>query len=178
MSIPKLTYSGLLVDLADFQPSDVRIADLLAGMSQLRFGAQCPQAYTIADHSWALYDYARQEGCSEATAVCCLTHDLAEAYVGDLHGPIKVIPELAPYRIIEAQVQQAIECALSLKFCDSDRAATSWLDKRMLATELATLWRYCPEEYVKEKLEYVPRAHRSALFDDAIRGLARRAGRL
>lgn len=137
MLIPKLCRSGELVDLADFREEDVTLVDLCVLEDIPRFGGAVH--WTVADHSLALCGYCLRYH-SEIIAACALTHDLAEAYIGDLHGPLKVSPGFAAYRNLEDRIQATIERALGLRFSPEVKAFVSELDKRMTELELRRFW--------------------------------------
>lgn len=93
----------------DFWPlephqDDVVIEDIAHALSLLcRFAGHTRTFYSVAQHS-VLVSYA----CHPAHALAGLLHDAAEAYVVDLPRPLKRLPELTGYRLIEAAVHRAI----------------------------------------------------------------------
>lgn len=139
MWIPKVLASGRIVDLADLTVDDIRPEDLVAGMNQPRFGLMTSRPYTIAEHSVVLWRYCYRRH-SEVVADCALVHDLAEVYVGDLHGPLKASPGFDAYRRIEDRVQAVIEDWLDVEFSPHVRALVTILDKRLTEYELRHFW--------------------------------------
>jgi hypothetical protein len=47
------------------------------------------RAYTVLEHTLAMARAAELENLGDAVIAACLTHDLAEAYTGDVNGRIK-----------------------------------------------------------------------------------------
>ena len=79
------TRSGLLLDLADPQPSQVCIEDIAHSLSQqCRFNGHTRDFYSVAEHSvrvsWAV---------PEGFRLVALMHDAHEAYTGDITLPMR-----------------------------------------------------------------------------------------
>ena len=96
------TRSGRQVNLLDPQYSQIDINDIAHGLAyQCRFNGQTSRFYSIAQHSLMvssiLPDHLKLAG---------LLHDAAEAYVGDVVHPLKVL--LPDYQSIEFNFTQAI----------------------------------------------------------------------
>ena len=96
------TRSGRQVNLLDPQYSQIDIGDIAHGLAyQCRFNGQTSRFYSIAQHSLMvasiLPDHLKLAG---------LLHDAAEAYVGDVVQPLKVL--LPDYQSIENRFTQAI----------------------------------------------------------------------
>jgi 5'-deoxynucleotidase YfbR-like HD superfamily hydrolase len=96
------TRSGRQVNLLDPQYSQIDIGDIAHGLAyQCRFNGQTSRFYSIAQHSLMvasiLPDHLKMAG---------LLHDAAEAYVGDVVQPLKVL--LPDYQAIENRFAQAI----------------------------------------------------------------------
>lgn len=96
------TRSGRQVNLLDPQYSQIDIGDIAHGLAyQCRFNGQTSRFYSIAQHSLMvssiLPDHLKLVG---------LLHDAAEAYVGDVVHPLKVL--LPDYQAIEFNFTQAI----------------------------------------------------------------------
>lgn len=70
------------------------------------FGGQCPRPYSVAQHSLWCLEAARRMKLPLSVQIACLLHDAAEAYVGDVVKPLKVmLPEFWP---IERRVDDAV----------------------------------------------------------------------
>lgn len=141
LEIPRITRTGKLIDLAHLQVSDICWADMAAGLATPRYqghGLPGPVGnwiYSIAQHSVVLHDYFRDMG-RYATAQWALLHDAEEAYLGDIHGPLKHARNYEEHHILSRQV----ECAI-LSFVDFDptfhaREMVSIADKRLAEAEM------------------------------------------
>jgi uncharacterized protein len=96
------TASGLKFPLIEVDPSVIRIKDIAHALSILcRFNAQCLKPYSVAEHSVHVsYEIAPE------FALVGLMHDAAEAYLGDVPGPLKVC--LPGFQAIENRMIHAI----------------------------------------------------------------------
>lgn len=102
------THSGRQVSLLNPQPSQIDIGDIAHGLAyQCRFNGQTSRFYSIAQHSLMvaamLPDHLRLVG---------LLHDAAEAYVGDVVQPLKLL--LPDFQAIEQRFTQAIGIRLGI----------------------------------------------------------------
>ena len=151
--------SGVYLDLLDPQPSDIRIGDVACALSKIcRFGGQIDNFYSVAEHSVAAAEVARLRGLDREVQFAALLHDAAEAFIGDIVKPLKVI--LDPiYGPIELRIEKAIEAAFNV-----DLLATSgfWkrIDRELLIAERRALFSpdkvsWAGEEQVV-KLDYEP----------------------
>lgn len=96
------TYTGKLVDLADFTEEDVRLPDISHALSLLnRFTGHSKSPYSVAQHSVLVSRLV-----PERYAMWGLLHDASETYLGDVATPLKAI--LADYRELEGHVQRVI----------------------------------------------------------------------
>jgi uncharacterized protein len=96
------TASGLKFPLIDIDPSAILIEDIAHALSMLcRFNAQCLRPYSVAEHSVHVSHEIRPD-----LALIGLMHDAAEAYLGDVPGPLKKC--LSEFQIIEANLMAAI----------------------------------------------------------------------
>ncbi len=86
--------SGRLVDLANFSRKDVILGDIEYAINCIyRFGGswQKVKPLTVGQHSLLCMRLAEMHGEDTLTQMSCLTHDFAEAYVGDVCTSIKKI---------------------------------------------------------------------------------------
>lgn len=100
-------HSGVYLDLANPQPDQIAIEDIASGLSKIcRFGGQIDRFYSVCDHSInaaflaGLWDYPVD------AEFACLMHDAAEAYIGDIVKPLKIM--LPDYRSIEQRIERVI----------------------------------------------------------------------
>ncbi len=129
------TYTGLKFDLENPAPDMVRIGDIAHALSRLcRFTGHTPVHYSVAQHSVLV---SRQLPPEHAFAG--LMHDAAEAYVGDVSGPLKRLMRKmvkdweSPYDAVEARVWRAIAERFGLPAELSQEVKEA--DLRMLMTE-------------------------------------------
>jgi hypothetical protein len=102
------TYTGKLVDLANFTVDDVRLPDISHSLAMLnRFTGHSKRPYSVAQHSVMVSRLCRPEH-----AMWGLMHDASEAYLGDMASPLKAM--LPAYRELEEHVQRAIAKAFYL----------------------------------------------------------------
>lgn len=99
--------SGKYLDLADPRPDQFELIDIAGGLSRIcRFGGQCPVFYSVAEHSICCAEIAFEDGLPLEGVRAALFHDAAEAFVGDMVTPLKImIPE---YSAIEDRVMAAL----------------------------------------------------------------------
>lgn len=104
------TFTGKLVDLANFTKDDVRLADIahaLAMINRFTGHTRCP--YSVAQHSVMVSKIVAPEH-----ALWGLLHDASEAYLGDVARPLKsMLPE---YVRVEQHVQQTIAAVFQLEW--------------------------------------------------------------
>lgn len=98
-------FGGGYFDFIEPERSDIRIMDIARGLSNTcRFGGQASAGdgfYSVAQHSVLVSMLVEPEH-----AFAALMHDAAEAYVGDMVGPLK---QLCPdFKVIEKRVEAAI----------------------------------------------------------------------
>lgn len=96
------TFTGKVVDLCDPKPDTICLEDIARGLAmQCRFNGHIRRFYSVAEHSWRVSLRLRQgTGAYGGSGMVRspddldlarrgLLHDSAEAYVGDLIGPMK-----------------------------------------------------------------------------------------
>lgn len=104
------TFTGKLIDLANFQESDVRLPDIAHALSLInRFTGHSKVPYSVAQHSVMVSRLTEPEN-----ALWGLLHDASEAYLGDVATPLKNM--LPGYRDLEEHVQRAIASAFRLRW--------------------------------------------------------------
>jgi len=104
------TFTGKVIDLANFSEDDVRLADIAHSLSIInRFTGHTKEPYSVAQHSVLVSKIVE-----ERHALWALLHDASEAYVGDVATPLKVM--LPNYRELEEHIQKTIAQKFGLKW--------------------------------------------------------------
>lgn len=123
------TYSGARFRLDDLAGNEYRLRDIAHALANLcRYAGHCRDFYSVAQHSVLV-----SRVCDQGDAAWGLLHDASEAYLLDVPSPLKRMPGMEGYRLLERQVQLAV-CdwfALPLDMPPSVHEA----DLRLLVTE-------------------------------------------
>jgi hypothetical protein len=81
------SYSGHIINLHHPEKSTIEILDIAEALSRIcRFGGHCRAFYSVAQHSVFVAAL-----CPVHLKKAALLHDAAEAYLGDVIKPLKVI---------------------------------------------------------------------------------------
>ncbi len=123
--------SGLYLDLASPQPDQFTFADIAGGLSKIcRFGGQCRAFYSVAEHSFHCAQQAQLDGLSVESRRTILMHDAAEAFIGDVVKPLKIM--LPDY----AQIETLMEDCIANKYdLDGPAHEVRKIDREMLIAE-------------------------------------------
>ena len=96
------TYTGKKFHFLDPQPDEIDIVDIAHALSlTCRFGGQCRQFYSVAEHSIRMAEIVPQEYKLHA-----LLPDASEAYLPDLPRPEKA--EIPKFEVVEGIILEAI----------------------------------------------------------------------
>lgn len=96
------TFTGKLVDLANFTEADVRLPDIAHALSCInRYTGHTITPYSVAQHSVMV-----SKLCEPQDELWGLLHDASEAYLGDVARPLKTL--LPDYVELEHHVQKTI----------------------------------------------------------------------
>lgn len=126
--------SGAYFDLSDPDPMQIKIQDIAGALSKIcRFGGHVNEFYSVAEHCCLAADEAFREGHSPEECLAVLLHDAAEAYVGDMVKPLKMLVG-ASFSEVEENVEHAIEMALGVDFKKHDEVIKTF-DRGMLMAE-------------------------------------------
>ncbi len=103
------TYSGKKFFPLDPRPHEIFILDIAHALAhQCRFNGHTTKFYSVAEHSWHCSYLVPEEFAMEA-----LMHDAAEAYVGDIIRPLKLIPDI---KSVYGPIEEAVERAVAKRF--------------------------------------------------------------
>ncbi|MDN7652410.1 hypothetical protein QZM62_03100 [Burkholderia multivorans] len=126
-----LTFSGGLYNLLDPELSQISILDIAHSLSNIcRFGGHSRVFYSVAQHSVLVSMSVRMDLQFDA-----LMHDAAEALVGDVPKPLKLL--LPDYQAIEKKVESALFSHFGITYPLASEIKIA--DKRVLHTELRDL---------------------------------------
>lgn len=141
-----LTNTGRYIDLADMKRQDIDLRDIAHGLTKrARYGGQPRHMYSVAEHSLymagvveaGLYKPHFSEPLRKELVQACLLHDAAEAYIGDVIGPLK---RFASEEWLE--VERSLESLIWARFGVKADAvhAVKGLDYLTMITETQALW--------------------------------------
>ena len=117
----------------------VAIEDIAHGLAyQCRFNGQTQEFYSVAQHSLVVASLAPTD-----LRLAALLHDAAEAYLGDMVKPLKVL--LPEFAAIEDKVSLLIAAAFGVDF--SDYGPIKRADLIALATEKRDLMPHSVERW-------------------------------
>lgn len=92
------------MDLIHPQPDQICIEDVAWALSRIcRYAGHTNFHYSVAEHSVRVMDLS-----PSSMKRWALLHDAAEAYLNDVPRPVKMLPEMKPYRDIEENLQRVI----------------------------------------------------------------------
>ena len=136
--------AGHYFDLANPKPEDVDIESIATALSNIcRFGGHCPVFYSVAQHCVHACELAWCDSQNQPTMLAILLHDAAEAYIGDMVKPLKVMmPEYV-------KTEKAVERAIADRFgLTSLPEAVKLYDRLMLKAEKMHFWPHDTEEWM------------------------------
>ncbi|MBC7860185.1 MAG: phosphohydrolase [Burkholderiaceae bacterium] len=117
----------------------VAIEDIAHGLAyQCRFNGQTREFYSVAQHSLVVASLVAPH-----QRMAALLHDAAEAYLGDMVKPLKVL--LPEFGVLEERVTDIIAAAFRLDF--SDYGPIKRADLIALATEKRDLMPHSAERW-------------------------------
>lgn len=131
--------SGRYFDLLHPHPDQFTLADIAGALSKIcRFGGQIDGWYSVAEHCVECYSQACLDGADPLVQRIALLHDAAEAFVGDVVKPLKVL--LPEYERVERRVESVIAAKYGLFGDTLEATERAWaavkdIDRAMLIAE-------------------------------------------
>ena len=127
------TYTGTRFYPMDPLPEEIDIRDIAHALSNLcRFTGHVREFYSVAQHCVLV-----SQNCNKPNALWGLLHDASEAYIGDLHRPLKKDRSMQAYRWIERRIMLAVCAAFNLR--DDEPLSVTQTDQILLTTEARDL---------------------------------------
>lgn len=134
-----LTVSGGFYNLLEPELNQISILDIAHSLSNIcRFGGHSRVFYSVAQHSVLVSMTVRDQLQFDA-----LLHDAAEALVGDVPKPLKLL--LPDYQVIEKKIESALFANFGIAYPLASEIKIA--DKRVLHTELRDLTSSEPAEW-------------------------------
>lgn len=139
--------SGKYLDLRNPKPDQFDFADIAGGLSKIcRFGGQIDRFYSVAEHSYHCAVQAMHDGLDRESQRTCLLHDAAEAFLGDIVKPLKIM--LPDYAELETLMEDCIAIRFDL---DTPSYVVREIDQAMLIAERRALFTADNVEWIGEK---------------------------
>lgn len=136
------TFAGLRLYPDDPRPEQISLVDLANGLGKEgRFGNQCDEFYSVAQHSILLAEYLPKE-----YRLWAMLHDASEAYTGDMLSPVK--PTVAGWKAFEDSLSRCIFGVFGLVW-ENVPTAVKEADARIAIDEALVVFD-TPPTWVKE----------------------------
>lgn len=130
--------SGCYFDFLDPRPEQFTLSDISGALSKIcRFGGQVDSFYSVAEHCVHCANQAAKDGLPLDTQTAVLMHDAAEAFVGDVVKPLKIM--LPEYHAVESRVEAAIAEKFLIDF-RREEVSIREIDHAMLIAERRALF--------------------------------------
>lgn len=151
------TFTGRRFSVTRADHEQVDIEDIVNATSKIcRFSGNCSTFYSVAEHSVRV-----TRRLPPHLQLAGLLHDACEAYLSDVPKPVKDLPEMEGYMVVEADIMRAIEYHFGLpqNVLESDEIKQAdhemvCIEARCLMSPLRPDWplRYLPS--VPELMEF------------------------
>lgn len=130
--------SGSYFDFVEPKPDQFTFGDIAGALAKIcRFGGQCPYFYSVAEHSVICAKIAIGDGLPIEFQRAALMHDAAEAFVGDIVKPLKIM--LDEFKNIETLVEWTIAEKFRIDFTTTKEAVRE-IDHAVLIGERKALF--------------------------------------
>ncbi|MHB8953529.1 MAG: hypothetical protein ACYC4U_11215 [Pirellulaceae bacterium] len=156
------TLDGRALHLLGPQPADIQVGTLATVLSRIcRFNGHCRQFYSVAEHSWRVYQVVSGQTADPAIRLAALLHDAHEAYsgFGDVCRPAKGLTPNVEYVEHKLDVAIAAHFGFPVELFRYDLVKAA--DAQLLATEARDLmgtppkpWACLPPPLPAEILPY------------------------
>lgn len=166
------TFSGNRFWPLDPRAEEIDPVDIAHALSlQCRWTGHVRTFYSIAEHSCrvadAIYKSMKPSGHRIMATLWGLLHDASEAYLCDVARPVKVSPEMAPYREAERRLELTIAQRFNLPTTMPD--VVKHFDEVLLVTEARDLmasfdnrWRHWEVRHLALPAKITPWDHEYA----------------
>ena len=113
-----ILYNGKVISLLNFQPQDFDPEHCFNILPHInRYNGNSYIQFDVGKHSLLCYKLARLFYPEyRQIQLACLTHDYSEGVTGDCISPIKHLPIMSPFRLIENSIEEVIQKVLNLNF--------------------------------------------------------------
>lgn len=132
-SIPVVTVSGRIVELADFTPDLVNAYDIAWGLhNQNRYNGQTFEPWDVLSHTGLVYMlYAKdvQGKTDPKITLAILLHDAPKAYMGDMVGHLKASHIGQSFKALEIELHSAITTRFGLGGLDLTQDQWALVDR-------------------------------------------------
>lgn len=110
-----ITYTGRRFPVLYPTPEDIDVRDIAhANAMRCRYTGHCIKFYSVAEHSWLLWDYATVKNMPWEHRAWALMHDGPEYILQDLMRPVK--KQVPAYRDIEGHYEEIFADKFGLPF--------------------------------------------------------------
>lgn len=141
-----MLHSGKLFDFANPEASEITVEDIAHGLAHTcRYAGQCDGFYSVAEHSVLVSQNV------DHSQLAALFHDAAEAFVGDMSGPLKQL--LPAFKEIEKRIERVIFDRLGIDW--PAPAEVKYADYSVMAAEQEVLMPTGTNEWLQD-LNVVP----------------------
>lgn len=137
------THSGGMFDFADpevYEPTVEEVAHALSNIC--RYNGHCQVFYSVAEHASRCASLAERLGLGAEVRRAALHHDDAEAYVGDVVRPLKMLLEVRyhasyveTFSVLERQVEERLRRVFKIVWTPEIERQVKDLDNVLLHVE-------------------------------------------
>ena len=128
------TYTGLKFYPLNPDESMIRLEDIVHALAgRYRFSCHAKKRISVAEHSLLVADLVYHKTRDHRQVLRALLHDASEAYYADIPRPLKIMPEMQPYRDAEKRLQDLIYRIYGVENVPDD--VVKWADTVALGIE-------------------------------------------